>query len=346
VHPVEVDGSQGEGGGQILRTALAFSAIKQVPVRVVKIRGGREVPGLKRQHLSALKILASVFDGRLEGASEGSTEVTFFPGRPGLRSFSVDMETAASITLVLQAVIPAVALSGAALTLALTGGTDVPWSPTFDYFREVVLRGYRAIGIDADADVRRRGYYPRGGGQVVATIRGCRPLSPVDLISMPGLAPASVASRCGLLPKKVAERQAAAATAVLRAGGVAVDRTEVTEERSSSPGTSVLVFSVGGGVYIGSDALGSRGKPAEEVGSEAAERFISTLRSGACVDAHLADMVVPLLSLADGASRVRIPEVTPHLESGLRLAEQFTGCRWSAEPDGGGVVLSVFPRSG
>ncbi|MDG6898207.1 MAG: RNA 3'-terminal phosphate cyclase [Nitrososphaerota archaeon] len=342
---VEVDGSQGEGGGQILRTAVAFAVIKQVAVRVVKIRAGRDPPGLKRQHLSALKVLASVFGGVLEGAEEGSTTIRFVPGSQRLQSHSADMGTAASITLVLQAVIPAVAIGGSRLRLELTGGTDVPWSPTFDYFQSIVLSGYRAIGIEAGARVTRRGYYPRGGGKVTAEIAECRSLNPIDMTSRPQIAGAAVASRCGMLPKMVAERQARAAEETLAGSGVEVASTEATEEESSSPGTSVLVGSVGDRFFIGGDALGKRGKPAEDVGREAAEKYIAALNSGACMDANVADMVVPLLSLASGPSLVRVQEFTPHLESGLRLAERFTSCSWTVERDGPNVVLKVFPRT-
>ncbi|HKT22207.1 MAG TPA: RNA 3'-terminal phosphate cyclase [Nitrososphaerales archaeon] len=341
---VEVDGSQGEGGGQILRTAVAFSVIRRVPVRVVKIRAGRDVPGLKRQHVSALKVLASVFGGSLEGAEEGSAEVRFVPGKPRLQSYAVDMGTAASITLVLQAVIPAVALSGSRLSLSLTGGTDVPWSPTFDYFRSVVIGGYRAIGVEAEVKGLRRGYYPRGGGVVSAEILGCPSVRPLELTARPVVPGASLASRCGMLPKTVAERQAKAAAEWLGRSGIVPERTEVTEEQSSSPGTSVMVCAVGDGFFIGSDALGSRGKRAEEVGAEAADGFLSALGTGSCMDANLADMVMPLLSLAPAPSRVKVPAVTPHLESGLRLAEQFTSCTWSAAKDGNGVVVTVVPH--
>ena len=342
---VEVDGSQGEGGGQILRTAVVFSVVKQVPVRVVNIRAGREVPGLRRQHLSALKVLASVFAGELQGANDGSTEVRFVPGKPRLDSFSADMGTAASITLVLQAVVPAVALSGSRLTLELTGGTDVPWSPTFDYFRSVAVGGYGAIGVDAVVGALRRGYYPRGGGVVTAEIGPSASLKPLDLVGRPPVTAALLTSRCGMLPKRVGERQAQAAAEELSRSGVRVERAEVSEEQSSSPGTSVLVHSVGEGFYLGSDAIGAKGKPAEEVGREAADGYLSALESGACMDSHLADMLMPLLSLAPGPSKVAVPEVTPHLESGLRLAEQFTSCGWSAHREGKATVVAVAPAS-
>lgn len=339
---LEVDGSQGEGGGQILRTAVAFSAIKRTPVRVVKIRAGREVPGLKRQHLSTLRVLAEVFGGELRGAAEGSQEVTFVPGAPRVDVTSADMGTAASITLVLQAVIPAVALSGSRLRLRLVGGTDVPWSPTLDYLSRVAAVGYRAIGIALEVEASRRGYYPRGGGVVTASIAPCDGVTPLNLAARQQVKSVKVVSRCGGLSKSVAQRQAESAGAVLRTAGLRVE-SEVSAGESDSPGTSVLVSHVGADAILGSDAIGARGKPAEAVGRGAADAFLATERTGGCIDANLADMLLPLLSMARGESRVKIPTMTSHLESGLKLAELFTGCGWKAEPSGSGVLATVTP---
>jgi RNA 3'-phosphate cyclase len=344
VEPIEVDGSQGEGGGQILRTAVAFSAIQGRPVRVDRIRAGREVPGLKRQHLSALQVLAKVFGGELSGAAEGSTEVTFVPGRAAVQSLSMDMGTAASITLVLQAVVPAVALSGSRLRLELTGGTDVPWSPTLDYIANVVRPAYRAIGIEFDVSSSKRGYYPRGGGRVSAEIEPCKSLSSLELIEAGRVTSADVLSRCGGLPRHVADRQLSAATGLLSKSGIRVANPEVSVEQSDSPGSSVLAFSTGAGFFLGADALGERGKPAEAVGEEAAKKFAAAAGSGACLDSNLADMVLPLLSLAPKPSSVSVPRVTDHLKSGLHLASQFTGCSWSAELSEGRSIVTINPN--
>ena len=342
---VEVDGSEGEGGGQILRTAVAFAAILGEPVRVTKIRAGREVPGLRRQHVAALGVLREVFGGRLEGASEGSSTVEFTPGGSSLGSLSVDLGTAASITLVLQAVVPAVALTGRTLRLELTGGTDVPWSPTFDYFQRDVREAFGQMGVLFDLEASRRGYYPRGGGRAVATIHPCATLKPLDLLDQGEVRGASILSRCGGLPMHVAERQLSSASAALEEAGVRVLAAGATSGESSSPGSSILVHHAGTGVVLGGDSIGAKRRRAEEVGRDAAERFVAEKLTGACLDSNLADMVIPLLSLAPGPSRVRIRVVTPHLKSGMEIASKFVTCGWSVDPQGASTVVGVNPGS-
>lgn len=340
---IEVDGSRGEGGGQILRTAAAFAAILRRPVRVTKVRAGREPSGLRRQHASALRVFSQLFGGDLQGAHEGSSTVTFAPGAPKGGSISIDMGTAASSTLLLQAVVPAAALSGVRLSLELVGGTDVPWSPTFDYFQQVASRGYASVGINVKVSSPRRGYYPRGGGVVNAVIEPCASPRPLELSTERRVLGANLVSRCAGLPARVAERQLESASSRVTSAGFAVASARTSVEESSSPGTSILVYSTEEGAMLGGDAIGSRGKPAEEVGAEAAARFVGAASSGAAIDSNLADMVIPLLSLADAPSRVRVPEVTAHLETGLALAAQFTSCRWSVERGQRSAVVSVDP---
>jgi RNA 3'-phosphate cyclase len=341
---LEIDGSYGEGGGQILRTALTLSVITATPVRVSRIRAGREVPGLRRQHVSSLGVLASVFDCKLRGATEGSQEVSFVPGPPKAERISLDMKTAASITLVLQAVVPAAALSGSRLTLDLVGGTDVPWSPTFDYYAEDVRSALGAVGIRFTAEASRRGYYPRGGGRASVTVEPCGGLRPLSLTRPSDVRTVHVVSRCALLPRGVAERQMASAEAALEAAGIAVAERRVAEETSDSPGSSVLVSSVGASHFVGSDELGARGKPAEEVGQAAALRFAGYARAGATVDDNLADMLVPLLALAPGPSTVRAAKASEHLRTSLHTAGLFRRFQSRVRGEGGGTVIEVTPE--
>ncbi len=342
---LEVDGSYGEGGGQILRTALTFSVIQKKPVRVSRIRAGREVPGLRRQHLSAINVLGEIFDGKLTGAFEGSSEISFVPGPPRLDSLSLDMKTAASITLVLQAVVPAVSLSRTKLSIELVGGTDVPWSPTFDYFHAVVREAYSAMGIKFSAMAHRRGYYPKGGGRVSLSVGPCVSVHPLNLLERRGLGAVDLVSRCALLPRHVAERQIHAAASLLEGKGLRVGGTQVKEEQAESPGSSILASVKGDGILIGSDALGAKGKRSEDVGREAAERLAATLDSGACIDANLADMVAPLLSFASGPSELRVPHISGHLDTGLYLAKLFTSCEYSTRSEGSSSVVSIKPNS-
>ncbi len=340
---IEVDGSYGEGGGQILRTSLAFSVIKKKPVHVTRIRAGREVPGLRRQHVSALNVLGEVFECKLSGAVEGASEISFIPGPTRTDSISLDMKTAASITLVLQAVVPAVALSRSRLSIELVGGTDVPWSPTFDYLETVVREAYRAIGITFEAKALRRGYYPKGGGVVQASVEPCESLRPLNLHEGPSPLAADLLSRCALLPRHVAERQLSAAASLLEEKGLHVGETNVREEPADSPGSSILASVKAEGVFIGADAIGAKEKRSEDVGREAALRLAAAVQSGASVDANLADMVAPLLSLASGPSELRVPSVSSHLETGLYLAKLFTSCEYLTRREGSSYVLSVVP---
>jgi RNA 3'-phosphate cyclase len=338
-----VDGSYGEGGGQILRTALSFSIIQRRPVHISKIRAWREVPGVRPQHAAVLRILRDISGGVLEGGNVGSTEVFFTPDQVESRTLKMDLGTAASITLVLQAIVPAVSLSGATLEVELIGGTDVPWSPTADYFKVVVVPALRSMGLVVEFDVRRSGYYPRGGGRARAVIHSSSSLQSLNLSERKSSPVVSVYSRCGRLPRHVAERQAASAVSRLKQEGIEVQKVNISTGESTSPGSSLLVSARDSTCFIGSDAIGARGRPAEQVGEHAAFEFIRTYGSGSTVDTHLADMLAPLLCLANGESRLLIPKVTEHLKTSLYLAELFIGSKYSVSPNEDACILLIVP---
>lgn len=340
---VEVDGSFGEGGGQILRTAVTFSVALHRPIHVTKIRSGREVPGLRQQHASVLEILRDISGAELEGCSLGSTEVTFVPGTGRGGRFSFDLRTAASITLVLQAVVPAVALSGLELSLDLIGGTDVPLSPTFDFFSTVLRHGFGLVGINFTAKASSRGYYPKGGGRVTAAVEKCGTPRRLTLLEQGPKSEVTLVSRCGSLPEHVARRQLDSAANTLASRGVRVGERIVSQEPSASPGSSILICDLQNGRVVGSDAIGARGKRAELVGAEAAERFASTIARGACVDSNLADMVAPVLAMADDESRFMIPASTTHLETSLHVAKLFTVCDYRIDVQGACSLLTITP---
>jgi len=343
---VEVDGSFGEGGGQILRTAVCFSMVLGVPIHVTKIRAGRKIPGLRPQHSATIKILGEICAAKVDGAGVGSTELKFSPGEVEASRGSFNLGTAASIPLVLQAVIPAVSLMGNSYDLDLVGGTDVPWSPTSDYLDRVIAPAMRAVGIGFTFRVERRGYYPNGGGRASVDIDACERVEALQLSSRRSEGESggvSLVSRCGRLPVSVAERQARAAVSALRARGVEVVQKEIRLEESVSPGSSILVSLVEDGCYIGGDSIGGRGKPAENVGREAAETFLTAFATRARADVHLADMLAPVLCLSEAPSALLIPYVTEHLRTSLHVAKQFTNADHRFEDRGDATLLTITP---
>ncbi len=343
---VIIDGSMGEGGGQIVRTALGLGIALGKAVKVVNIRAKRRNPGLRPQHLAAVRILSSLCDGRVENLGVGSSEFTFVPGSIDLRPISFDIGSAGSITLLLQAIIPAVALMKTPLDLKLTGGTDVKWSPTFEYFRHVVLPAFRSIGSAVEMNVVRRGYYPRGGGEVNVRISPIGMVRGLQMQDPEFSSPISI-SVCSELSISIAERQQIAAQEILSKNGINFrDQTRV--EPALSPGSSIAICSSGDhGPFIGGDSIGERGKPAEKVGSEAALSYLSEKKSKASIDSHLGDMLIPLLSLSSEESRFRVSRVTDHLSTNLRLSRTLTGVSYEIEEaEGQPPLVSIKPRRG
>lgn len=339
----EIDGSFGEGGGQTIRIATSFAVILGRPIRVRNVRAGRRIPGLRPQHSTTLRLLAEICGGHVEGANIGSTEFTFTPGAPQSRSLTVDMKTAASITLALQAIVPAISLSGSSLDLELIGGTDVPWSPTSDYISTVLSRSLEKIGVGFTLEVLKRGYYPNGGGRVRTRISPCAAVRPLELRQRSESPPIAIVSRAGRLPAKVAERQLESATAQLARHGLSATHKSIHLEESDSPGSSILVSAVGDSTFVGADSIGARDKPAQRVGSEAGARFARFFNSGACVDPHMADMLAPLLLLADGPSALLTSEVTEHLRTSLHIAEQLVAGSHEVQSSGTCWLVFVTP---
>jgi RNA 3'-terminal phosphate cyclase (ATP) len=327
--PVRVDGSQGEGGGQILRTAVSLAAITGRPVEVTGIRAKRENPGLRPQHMTGVKILADLFHADVENLKVGAEWVRFAPSsRFEGGSVKFDVGTAGSIPMILMAVVPAVSLSNNRLEIEITGGTDVRASPTIDYVRHVVADAYRNIGIKFSIEVEKRGYYPKGGGIVQTVIEPCREPGTMELLSARDVAP-RITSVCGQLPRHVAERQTSSAMIALEKKGIRCSNYSASIETSISPGSSILIHSSSDfGPFVGGDSIGELGKRAEAVGAEAAERFLESALAPAPVDPFLADMLVLPLALAKGRSKYRIARVTEHLRTNLQVASQIVGCKY------------------
>jgi RNA 3'-terminal phosphate cyclase (ATP) len=339
----KIDGSYGEGGGQIVRTAVSLSAITRKPVEITNIRGGRRVPGLRRQHLTAVKALADLFHAKVDNLQIGADWIRFTPSQDKFEegSMKIDVQSAGSITMILLTLIPAVSLSRKSLSVQVIGGTDTSMSPTADYLRYVVKEAYQAIGIKFQIQILRRGYYPKGGGIIIAEIDPCRLPDSTNLLATRQVEP-MIASVCSQLPKHVGERQISSALLNLEKNGVHCNGYSFSFESSSSPGSSILVYTKSDfGPFIGGDSIGMRGKRAEEVGAEAAQSFLETYRANVPVDFFLGDMLVVPLSLMAGSSRYRVGRVTEHLTTNLHIASQIVGCKYSVEPEENTYIIKI-----
>ena len=330
-----IDGSYGEGGGQILRTALFLSLITGKPFRINKIRTTRKKPGLKMQHLSILRALGKITRSKFEGGELGSTELTFYPGEIVGGNLEMDIKTAGSITLFLQTILPVLAFARRASHLKIIGGTDVPGGMTIDYMRYVYLHYFRRFVRHVEIKVLRRGYYPAGGGMVDVKVEpflrntgdAQKQLSPIVLKTR-GRAEKieifSVASR-KLKKRRVAERQVKGALEVLKSG----PEISINYEESLTPGTSILILGLFENTLLGSDNIGKLGVPAEKIGREAAEKFLKDFESDATVDLHMQDNLIPFLGLVGGFFRVS--ELTSHTRTNIWVTEKFLPVRFTAK---------------
>jgi RNA 3'-phosphate cyclase len=343
---IVVDGSYGEGGGQILRTAVSLSAITGRPIKVTKIRAGRPNPGLRPQHVGALKIMSSMCDAEVEGLSVGSDTIIFRPKKLICGKMRYDIGSAGAITLLLQVVVIVAAKAEQKCSFEILGGTDVKWSPTTEYFNRIYIPVLKELGIDVNLEVVRRGYYPKGGGLVKVEVEPAESIKPLTLLERP-TAPANIISICSQTPLQVAERQLDTALNILSQRKIPVDEVRATAEPAWSAGTSITIYCVdrSKGTYIGADAVGERGKPAEQVGREAAEKFLSEWSAQGSVDSHLADMLVLPLSLAEGPSTYTTTKLTQHLETNLYVVSKLTGCRYElSKLRSGEVVVKIIPK--
>ncbi len=332
---IEVDGSYGEGGGQILRTAVSLGGVLGKEVRIFSIRAGRSQPGLKPQHLTGVRAAAEMCNAQLKGSEVGSTELVFKPSKLRTGRFRFDVGTAGSITLVLQTLMPLLAYSPGRVEVEIIGGTDVKWSPPIDYFIHVALPVLGKLGNTCQLEVLRRGHYPRGGGQVRLTTTPVEIIKPITGIDPGGLVKIGGVSHAVSLPRHVADRQSESARKFLRGKGlpepdIVIDNPETGSNLGAGSGL-VLYAETRGGAVLGADSLGERGKPAELVGSEAAGRLIEEIESGVFLDRHMGDMIIPYLALADGNSEVSVSQITQHTLTNLKVAEWLAGVRFEVE---------------
>jgi len=341
---IEIDGSYGEGGGQILRTSLALAAVTGQAVEIANVRAGRSKPGLQPQHLTAVRAAAALCDARLEGDTVGSTRLAFKPqNAPCPDTYRFDIGTAGATTLVAQTVLLPLAHGATESQVTITGGTHVPHAPPAEYLEATYLPALHRAGLPVRFDCPRAGFYPKGGGEVRLEISAPSSLQPLDFTERGKLTTLRAFILTSLLPAHIGERGAAAVEKFMKGIGrpVSVER---RERPSVGPGAAVVLAAECEGGFAGFTALGERGKPMEKVAQEACEAFMAWWKTGAACDEHLADQLALPMALAAGESRWRTPTVTEHLRTVLWVVRQFLPVQASVEELSSGCGARVTLR--
>jgi len=317
---IEIDGSYGEGGGAILRNAVALSALTSKTININNIRANRPKPGLMPQHLNAVSAVAQLSGAECDKLDIGSDELIFKPGNIEGGKFEIDIKTAGSVTLVLQAfMIPAVFVDSP-VEIMIKGGTDVRWSPSVDYLQNITLKILKKMGYTAKMDIIRRGHYPRGGGIVDVKIKPVKKLNPVKLIDLQFDKIKGI-SHAVNLPEHVAVRQAESAEKVLEAGGIESEIEIEHSDNASGPGSGIVLWS-DNDIPVGGSFIGERGLRAEKVGKKAAEEILYHISKGAALDKYMGDQIIPYIAIAEN-SEVKTAELTLHTVTTIYVTEKI-----------------------
>ena len=315
---LKINGAYGEGGGQIIRSAIALSCITKQPIHLENIRKNRKVSGLKPQHLTAIKILEKISNSKTIGAEIGSTELKFIPGEIDKIELEEDVGTAGSIPLILQVLIPVVAISQKQFDLEIKGGTDVLWSPTIDYTQHVLKEAYSRMGINFSLELSKRGYYPKGNGKIKlhvepsnlkSVIFSKRKTKNVKLIcSYSKFSEEEIRKKVNEIRKKLLDEN------------FSID-IEIKSEEALDSGASLLIYSIDENSIIGVDCLYEN--KTHEFNLDI-DRFVQSYS----IDGNLADMLVVPASLTEGKTIFQVKEITKHLETNLFVTSKITGCKY------------------
>jgi RNA 3'-terminal phosphate cyclase (ATP) len=352
---VIIDGSHGEGGGQILRTALTLSAITGRPLRIQRLRAGRPKPGLAAQHLTAVLSVAELCRAEVSGAMLGSETLSFRPTvPPRADDYLFDVAaareggSAGAATLVLQTVALVALFASVPCHFCIRGGTHVPWSPPYDYIAHVWRPFLARIGVSLELGLSSFGFLPVGQGEITGRVAGLGSQAgthfrPVEIIARGPLRSVWGRAVAANLPSHIAQRIAARATALLSSSAPAISIRE-EDVRAASPGAGLFLTAEYEHISAGFNAFGARGKSSEMVAAEAAGALLRHLRSGAALDPHLADQVLLPLALVCAPSTFTCEAVTRHLETNAWVIGQFGIADVQVEArEDGTVLVSVRP---
>ena len=331
---IEIPGDYLEGGGQILRTAVSLSCITHQPIRVFNIRAKRKEAGLKPQHLYTLKALAHLFKAKTQGLELKSREIIFIPTVNSIpeKFLEIDLKTSGAIGLALQPLLLAAAFRSGGLSLDIKGGTCGLGAVPVDYYNYVVFPILSRSRLKANLEILKRGYYPKGGGRVkveIEPLKEPRQIMLNDAGKVTRIKGISIASDI-LFSRKVSERQAQNATALLKSKLDVPVEIKTEYAKTLSVGTEInLTAYTENNCILWSDVRGEKGKSAEKVGEEAAQKLIKEINSGAACDFHLADNLIPWLALLGGTIKTSL--ISLHTQTNIWVCELFLGKRFQVQ---------------
>ena len=335
---IEIDGSEGEGGGQILRSSLSLAICTQQPFRITNIRANRERPGLMRQHLTAVRAAAEICSGELEGAELGARTLTFRPGKLCAGDYSFAIGTAGSCTLVFQTVLPALLTASGASSVRITGGTHNPGSPPFDFLARSFLPLLGRMGADVQLELTSFGFFPRGGGEIRARITPAARLAAIDLTERGAWVRGYAEAYVSAIPVHVAQRELAVIGRTL--GWTLPQLLLRGLPNDVGPGNAVTITLEHEHVTEVFTGFGEKGVRAEIVAEQAAAPAREYLSGSAPVGEHLADQLLLPMALGGGGSFVTA-QATPHLRSNIAVIERFTARRIAIEKVSEGYKISL-----
>lgn len=333
---IEINGSHGEGGGALLRISTALSALTSNPIHITNIRANRPKTGLMPQHLNAVKAVASLSAARVDGLEIGSRELFFYPEEIKGGNYNIDIKTAGSITLVLQAFMIPAGFAESPVNIKIRGGTDVRWSPPVNYLQHVTLPILKSMGYDADLDIIRRGHYPRGGGIVNVKINPVKKLKSASFDDLK-INKIKGISHAVKLPEHVAVRQAESAEKVLQANGFNAEIEIENSDNALGPGSGIVLWTEGN-TRVGGSSIGERGVRAEKVGEKAAEELLYHISQGAAVDKYIGDQIIPYMAMA-GKSSVKTAELTLHAVTNIFVTEKIMGKKFDVDGKLGEIAI-------
>ena len=316
---LKINGAHGEGGGQIVRSAITLSCITNQPIHLENIRKNRKNEGLKPQHLAAIKILQKISNAKVIGDKLGSTELKFIPGEIKNLELIEDVKTAGSISLILQVLIPAVSISQKKLSLIIKGGTDVMWSPTMNYTNCVLKEAYSRMGIRFEIQITKRGYFPKGQGEIKLDVYP----SEIKSIKLSKRKKQKFQLKCSFskIPIQIIEKKIEQIRKEIKKHDFEIE-IETKEEEASDSGSSVLIYSVEENSIIGIDGLFN--KKTQNFDLNMKEIFDNSFG----IDKNMADMLVVPASLSSGKTKFEVHNITKHLETNLFVTSKITGCKY------------------